>query len=62
VHVGQEAISAEGISLSFTEQGTILLESETDLTAGDYTIKFELGGNQYTVSLKITASEPSEQA
>ncbi|MBQ8401247.1 MAG: hypothetical protein IJX14_04880, partial [Clostridia bacterium] len=54
-----EAVETEGMSLSFTGSGTILVESEQDFEAGLYTVTFTLGGSRFTVSLTIEeAAQP----
>ncbi len=57
---GEEAMDIANLRASFTENGTILVESENAFEAGEYTMVFTLGGSQYTVSLTIVQAEQPE--
>ncbi|MBQ8640850.1 MAG: S-layer homology domain-containing protein [Clostridia bacterium] len=54
-----ESLATDGMRLSFTDNGTILIESETAFQPGLYTVAFTLGGSAYQVSLTMEeAAQP----
>jgi len=55
-----ESIGIEDIKLSFTTEGTILLENKEAFAAGEYTVVFTLGGTRYTVSLTVEETKQPE--
>jgi Tfp pilus assembly major pilin PilA len=60
LHKGTEAISTEGIAISITDNGEILVRAAENFAAGEYTLVFTLGGSQYTVTAAVAEAEQPE--
>jgi len=62
VKLNNEEADHENMSLSFAENGTIVLEAAEALTPGKYTVTFALGGSTFVVNAELEAPAQSENA